>query len=601
MAEGSDIREAIEAFQRGDLDHVLGLAHSNVGSRQSAQWRHLLGLVHCRLGDPVRGVEHLRAAAQAEPDNPAFAIMLARALVDAGRADEVLQMPEPPPAGRSPTALAMWQSRAEAADAAGRTQIAADAWARVAEAAPGDWRAQGNLANALKAQQRWAEAAEALVAASRLNPAESAIRDDAVATCIRAGIQHQDLLRFDEAAEVFRRAYELTPSNPAIIRHLGAALERTNRLEDLAALLDEALGQGVPEQQLGYLRAVLARRRGQLEDARDLLMQADPADDPVAWNALKSKIEDSLGNSHSAFDAATAMNRAAVGRSVTVGPEEWERQTAAYRDEQRSLARVITPEWGKRVPVLVQPVRQRIAFLVGFPRSGTTLIDTFLLGHPEIEVLEEKQLVAAAAEVAGPIAGLPGVSLATLERARGAYLDRLADEVGARFGGLTVDKFPLDMASAPLIHAMFPTAPILFAQRHPCDVVLSGFLQPFGVVNFSDIGAAADYYDAMMSVWTASLEALPLKAHTIVYEELVQDPEAVLREAVAFLGLDWDNRILDHRRTAKSRGTIVTPSYDQVTEAVSTKASGRWRRYRDQLEPVLPVLLPWAERLGYRA
>lgn len=592
----ADMREAVEAFQRGDLDRARGLAEQQADP--SPQWRHLLGLIHCRLGDPAAGVDHLRAAAEAEPGNAAYSVMLARALVDAGRADEVVRMPEPPASG-TPAAVAMWQARAEAADAAGRADVAAQAWERVAAAAPGDWRALGNLANALKAQQRWAEAADALAKAARLNPGELAIRDDAVAALVQAGGQHQALLRFDEAEAAFRRAHELAPSDPAVVHRLGAALERTNRLEELAALLDDAAGQGVPEQRLAYLHAALARRQGRLEEARDFLFQADPADDPVAWNALKTKVEDSLGNSGDAFASATAMNRAAVERSVAADPERWEQRTAAYREEQRQLARLVTPEWGAAVPVLADPVRQRVAFLVGFPRSGTTLIDTFLLGHPEVAVLEEKQVLAAAAGVTGPIASLPEVSIATLQRARGAYLDRLAGHVGAGFVGLAIDKFPLDMASAPLIHAIFPDAPILFAQRHPCDVVLSGFLQPFGMVNFSDIHAAADYYDAMMRVWTASLDALPLKVHTIVYEDLVQDPEAVLRPAIAFLGLQWDDRILDHRRTARERGTIVTPSYDQVTEAVSIKPSGRWKRYRDQLDPVLPILLPWAEKLGY--
>jgi hypothetical protein len=90
-----------------------------------------------------------------------------------------------------------------------------------------------------------------------------------------------------------------------------------------------------------------------------------------------------------------------------------------------------------------------------------------------------------------------------------------------------------------------------------------------------------------------------LNVHTVVYEELVRDPRAVLRPLLAFLGLDWHERILDHRRTAKDRGTIVTPTYDQVTEPLNTRASGRWKRYERQLEPILPVLLAWAKKLGY--
>jgi hypothetical protein len=93
---------------------------------------------------------------------------------------------------------------------------------------------------------------------------------------------------------------------------------------------------------------------------------------------------------------------------------------------------------------------------------------------------------------------------------------------------------------------------------------------------------------------------LQIRVHTVVYEELVVDAEAVLRPAIEFLGLHWKPELLDHRATAKARGRINTPSYNQVTQPLTRAASGRWRRYEKQLAPVLPVLLPWAERLGYR-
>ena len=600
MSGGAQFKDAAEAFQRGDLDRALALAEDAVGSAPSPQWQHLLGLIHCRLGQPEAGVDHLRAAAEAEPGNPAFQVMLARALVDAGRVEELLAIPEPPPP-TSPATLALWQSRAEAADLAGKVDLSVRAWSAVMAAAPQDWRAWGNLGNALARQQRLTEAADALAEAARLNRTEPAVRADAVAALAKAGAQHQALLQFDEAEAAFRRAYALDPTDRSIVHQLGVALERTNRLEELAKLLDDASAAGIGKQELGYLWAILARREGKLEEARDLLAGADPAADPVAWNALRAKIADALGDSEQAFEAAAAMNQAAIDRSVRAEDrDEWSRRTSAYREEQRELAGTITPEWAAKVPLLAEPPRQRVAFLLGFPRSGTTLLDTFMLGHPEIAVLEEQQLVGAAAQVTGPIEDLPTVSKAKLKQARATYCDRLAEYVGAGFAGLAIDKFPLDMASAPLIQAMFPGAPILFMQRHPCDVVLSGFMQSFGLVNFSEIADAAEYYDALMRIWTASRETMALNVHDVVYEELVGDPEAVLKPAIAFLGLEWDDRILDHQRTAKARGTIQTPSYDQVTEPVTARASGRWKRYAKQLEPVLPILLPWTERLGYR-
>lgn len=595
-----ELAEAVAAFQGGDLDRARSLAEQGLAAASSPPLHHLLGLIQCRQGDPANGVEHLRMAAEAEPGNAAFQLMLMRALVDSGRAEEVLAMAQPPPAS-TPAGLALWQARAEAADSAGKPELAADAWLTVVQARPDDWRAFGNLGNALGILNRWPEAAEALAEAARLNPADPSIRADAVSALVRAGLVHHGLARFDESERALRRAYTLEPANRAVVRHLGAALERTNRLDGLAKLLDEAVAAGIAGDELAYLFALLAWRQGRAGEARERLMQADPNEDPVAWNALLAKIADRLEDSGLAFESAAAMNRAAIERAVpSESREEWKRQSIAYREEQRELARTITPEWAARIPVLDDQPPKRVAFLLGFPRSGTTLLDTFLLGHPKVAVLEEKQLVGAAAQITGPVAGLPDISLSKLRRARGKYLDLLDEHVGQRFSGLTVDKFPLDMGSAPLIHALFPGAPVIFAQRHPCDVVLSAFLQPVGMVNFSDIRDAAEYYDALMGIWAASLQALPINVHTVVYEELVKSPESVLRPVIAFLGLDWDDRVLAHQETARKRGTIITPSYDQVTEPVTAKASGRWKRYRKQLEPVLPILLPWAERLGYR-
>lgn len=593
-----DFREALDAFQRGDLGRSKALAEQAVAAAPSAEWHHLLGLIHCRLGDPAAGLPHLKAAVDADPGNPGFQVILARALVDSGRPQDVLAMPEPPPV-TSAAVLAMWQARGEAADSAGKAEASKLAWGRVSAAAPRDWRAWSNFGNALAILGEWEEAANAFAAAVSLNPDEPALRRSAASAFFQLGTQRQQQLELDAALDAFRRAYELQPGNAEIARGFALALERTNRLDELKAFVTQLRAEGVGEDRLGYLSAVLARREGRPEEALQLLLKSDPGDDPIAWQALRAKLEDALGNSAEAFEAASAMNRACLERSVTVSPEQWEQQTESYRQEQHELARAITPDWASRIPMMDEPSPRKIAFLVGFPRSGTTLLDTFLMGHPDITVLEEEQLFGKATDGIN-LKALPGIGRKRIRQARDSYLAALSDRVGKDYSGLVVDKFPLDMAKAPLIQALFPGVPFIFAQRHPCDVVLSGFMQTFGLVNFSTIEAAADYYDALMSIWTAARDTLGLNVHTTVYEELVSNPEAVLRPLVAFLGLDWDDRVLDHTRTAMSRGAIVTPSYDQVTEPVTRRAAGRWKRYSKQLQPVLPILLPWAEKLGYR-
>lgn len=646
MQSGADISEAIDAFQRGDLDRALSLAEVEVGAGGSPQWRHLLGLVHCRLADPQAGVGHLRAAAEAEPDNTAYAVMLVRALVDCGRAREALEA-APKPSGTSPAELALWHARAEAADAAGEADAAAEAWGKLCTAGSSDWRMWSSFGNSLASAGHWGEAAKALRQAVALNPEELALRRSLASALARAGLH-------DESADVLLQWVEAAPADPEnrillarlladlgrhaesdaqldqaarlttgrgfsedgellvamarkavsqevdvqLLRELARLLERTSRLDTLRTLLAHAGTLGIARDRLGYPAAAVALKDGQPDEARRLLLADSPDSDPVRWHWLMARIADSLGDPATAFTEAEAMNHAAPDFDA------WRARASQHIALVGSLADRITPDWASRIRTAAPSARRSPAFLVGFPRSGTTLLDTFLMGHPDTQVLEEVPLIHAVETALGKIEDLPERSPDELAAARDAYFAELDRHVPNGFSGLAVDKLPLNLIAAPFLYATFPDAPVVFAQRHPCDCVLSCFMQGFALNNsmacFLDIRDAAAFYDKAMTAWTRACENLPIKVHSLVYEELVADPEAALRPLVGFLGLDWSDELLDHRATAKARGAISTPSYDQVVQPLSSAAAGRWRRYEKQLEPVLPLLLPWAERLGYR-
>lgn len=557
MQRELSLAEALAAFQRGELERARELAADALSADPSSpQLQHLMGLIECRSGRIESGVDWLRRAAEAQPGNVAFRLMLVRALVDSGRANDALEAATAP-SGTSSVELALWQGRAEAASAAGVHEQAIEAWQVLSTASPADWRLWTNLGRGLLA-----------------------------------------LNRFDEAEQAYRRALASSPTELEVLRELGWTYERTNKREALAGLLDQALANGIGKDCLADLWAVRELREGRPEHARELLMKSDPGQDRLHWYRLKAKIADATDDAAEAFGAAVAMNHATGDFGA------WRERAAAYRKELRALADSITPQWAAQLPRLAKAGRRTPAFLLGFPRSGTTLLDTFLMGHPETAVLEEKGLLQSLSEIIGPVGSLAECPVAAVEHARDTYFGLLGQHVHASFDRLVIDKAPLNMLMAPLIHTLFPGTPIIFVQRHPCDSVLSGFMQSFapnlGMASFLDIGDAADFYDSAMSVWIASRQALPLNVHIVVYEDLVRDPEAALRPLLSFLGLGWSDRLLDHRATAKARGTIRNTSYDQVTESLTQTASGRWRRYQTQLEPVLPVLLPWAERLGYR-
>jgi hypothetical protein len=433
------------------------------------------------------------------------------------------------------------------------------------------------------------------------------------------GRQEDSMAQLDRAAEVAVGASGLGQGNSGLIRialgdrpatapppspaelrslrELALLLERTNRMDALRNLLDEAEALGIARDDLGYPAAAIALRDGDGAEARRLLSLESPETDPVRWHRLMAKILDSLGEPGGAFAEAEAMNRAVTDFDT------WLAKGAEYRRRVRGLAEVVTPEWAAQLRPLEPGQRPAPAFLVGFPRSGTTLLDTFLKGHPDTEVLEERHMLGAAETVLGNVAQLPLRSAAQLDQARRAYFTELDRHVDPAFAGLVIDKLPLNMLGLPVIHSLFPEAKIIFAQRHPCDAVLSGFMQSFtlndAMACFLTITDGADFYDAAMSLFSRSRDALPVTVHTLVYEELIADPERALTPLIAFLGLDWRPELLDHRATAKARGAIITPSYDQVVRPLDKAPSGRWRRYERQLEPALPLLLPWAERLGY--
>lgn len=613
------LNQAVDAFNRGDLSEAQTLAEKAVAAEPSPVWEHLLGLIHCRRGDAASGVEWLCRACDGEPGNLGFRVAAARALIDSGRATEVLAMPEPPQI-TSGAVLALWQARAEAADVTEDFVASEVSWRAVTGASPGDWRAWGNLGNALAAQDRWEDAAEALRQAVRLSPSERLLWRN-LAAALAAAERHDDTLRvledwarargasaeqaimrgaslfavqrFDEAETAYKDALESAPTDPQALQGLGHVYERTGRADRIGELVDSAAAAGVALGELGYLPAIRAMAEGRPDEADEWLSTVDCRGDPVRWYRLKSRIADRLGEPAEAFAAAEAMNRS------TAEFEEWVRRAAQYRRRLRNIAQSIE---GASASSALAPAELTPVFLVGFPRSGTTLLDTFLMGHSRISVLEELPLIMEAEKIC-PVEQAGTCSRETLEQAREAYLEGLVGNIDGHFEGVVVDKMPLNMLAVPLIGALFPHARFIFAQRHPCDAVLSGFMQSFvasePMASFLTIEGAADFYDAAMTLWTKCTQAFHLDCHTVVYEQLVDEPESALKPLIEFLGVTWEDQMLDHRRTARERGAIVTPSYDQVVQPLSKEAVGRWKLYEPQLKPVLPALLPWAERLGY--
>ena len=246
-------------------------------------------------------------------------------------------------------------------------------------------------------------------------------------------------------------------------------------------------------------------------------------------------------------------------------------------------------------------------FLVGFPRSGTTLLQQVLAGHPEVATLEERDNLRDAhgtllleAGAMGRWSSIPETKLTALRRAYWQRVEKVLAEDGKR--AVYVDKLPMNLAVLPVVHLLFPEAKIVLALRDPRDVIVSCFRSRFelnaAMIQFLSLESASRYYDAVMSLAEVSREKLPLSLHVLRYEDLVADLRGESMKLMEFLGLPWSEEALNYVETARRRA-IRTPSATQVIRPIYSSSIGQWRRYEAQLAPVLPVLEPWVRKFGY--
>ena len=451
----------------------------------------------------------------------------------------------------------------------------------------------------LRAAGRFEEALAPLRAALGENELEVVSRYE-LATCL-ARLRYRA-----EAIDHYQAILRLQPGHVQVAANLASLLERENRLDEAANWTDKALLMDPANETAQMARATLDRRSGKYQQAsqrlRSLITGIDnPINRSIAWNQLGQCLEDQ-GDRDEAFNAFKESNR--LLKTHHPGSQPDPRGPHGLQ----TLARI--QAWLKRNPMAgwKEPADRDmggIAFLVGFPRSGTTLLDRMLSAHPAIEVLEEKSLFSSLHQdwsEPGTLEALADVNEAQITDAREIYQREMSRHRRQPQRSLVIDKLPLNLAYLFLIYRLFPKAPVIFLQRHPLDVCISCFFQAFeleaSMAHFLDIGDTARYYDAVMQVAALSIDQVSNPLHPLRYEDLVAAPKDQLGALVDFLGLDWDDAVLDYRQRGGG-ATSDTPSYQQVSQPLYTRSIGRWRHYSRQLEPVLPVLQPWVEHFGY--
>ena len=595
----------------GDLAGAAASLHRALALKADfAEAHDSLGSVLQDAGQPADAAARFRRALELRPDFAEAHGNLGNALVELGQLEDAVY--------HYRRMLDLRPDLAEAHNNLGnallslrRFEEAVTSYRRALALRPNAPGAHANLGNALHALGRPQEALVHCRRALQLEP------DSAEAEQL-TGNALFDLGLFDEAAASYARALELKPDYLEAHIAAGKVLRQIGRIAEAEESCRKALGLAAHSSEALALLGEIQADRGRFDDAEKLFRQAIAIapDQPEAWAGLAryrkmqpdaawlAAAQRLLG---SALGVGQEINlRYALGKYFD-DVEEFDNAFSSYRlanelkkrgapkyDGERLARRVdqiialYDADWLRRASAQGNESRRPV-FIVGMPRSGTTLGEQILASHPdafgcgELRFWHTARVDYESLALRGA-AGRGDEGHGAIAAAAEKYLSLLTgfSAEAAR----VIDKMPANFMNLGLIHAAFPHARILHMRRNPLDTGLSIYFQIFSNTHLyaNDLEDIAHYftqYCRLMAHWQSTLPKGTIL--NVPYEKLVSDPEAGIREIVQFVGLPWDPRCLSFNETER---TVITASNWQVRQPISTSAAGRWRNYERYLDPL---------------
>jgi tetratricopeptide (TPR) repeat protein len=550
---------------------------------------HNLGLVALQRGDARRGLELLGRAVASRGANAmhwndlGVARHLLGDLPGATAAFEYSVRLDPTYVSAHCNLGIAWQQRGELdrAEACHREAI---------RLKPTFAEAFNNLGNVLHARGDLEAAAAAFEQAVRIRPEFT----DAVNS---QGVVTHELGDLPLAMECYRRVLTLQPGHADASNNLATALKEQGRIEEALAQYRETL-RLQPDHALAHYHLSQFAHEGWYRFGADEIER------------MKAFLATGKGNTHQrslfCFALADTLDRlGAIDESFGYYRQGNELRRQHFRDTQQGfdarhhrafvdgLIATFDAAYYRRVQGWGHDTEAPV-FVIGMPRSGSTLVEQILASHPTAygagelgempRVLDRLAREGAAARPPRNPFLLPDAAAAR------AMADGYLSKLQRRAGGAArvIDKTLENVFSLGVLAALFPRARVIHCRRDPIDTGVSCYFQNFQHLNFAwtleDIGVYHREYERLMAHWA---RALPLPMLEVAYEDLVHHPDAVSRKLLAFCGLSWDERCLTFYQTQR---VVRTASSLQVRRPLSTKSIGRWKRYRAHLDPLLRAL-----------
>lgn len=581
------------------------------------------------IGNPFLAGQVLAAALAAHPQQPALLTEMALICHRHGSVDEAVEWFER--AASAEGSPASWSNLASALCDASRFQEALAAVQRARETSTGDALMNFCAARALSGLGRRDEALQEAAAAVHADPEDTDYR--LLRADIAAGLDYRELAaedleklvdrmtdpvralqvaslllrigRFEAALSQYRMLATRLPESFDAWIGLALASERANDLAGLATALanaDRLAHLPFQKEAVNHLRGKQAFRDGEFVRACTLMDSAWKLPDAeTRWKAQVGFDYASSLDRNRRFEEAwkVLVEAHALQAPDQEGPAALEARTGFFRILQTEV-----PVF--EGPPCIPDGRTDPVFVVGFPRSGTTLLEQILDSRPGLKSFDEKPYLvktllefnALGLHYPEDLDRLDAQQIAVL---RAYYFEQIEADVDTE-GQRVVDKNPLNWVYLPLIQTIFPQSNIILALRHPLDVVLSCYMQNLRSTGnlYSSIDRIAELYTAMADFWQRLQPDFKGAILTTRYEDLIADPMAETQRIAMFLEMPWNESWLDSAEHARRKGIISTPSYAQVLQPLNSRAIGRWRHYRPYFDPeVMACLAPAVSAMGY--
>jgi len=556
------LEEAVASYQRGlamkpdFAEALLNLSDTllSLGRFEDAVtgYRRLLAIhpnitqAHNNLGNALRGLGRVseaaaqyRRALELDPDVAEGHNNLGNALLDLGQLDEAVRSYQRALA-LNPRSMKAHSNLGSALRELGRLEEAEGSYQHALSLEPDSAEVLNNLAIVQRLQGRAAHAEASLTRAMAINPT-------AAATLTSLAELNADRGRFAEAEKLYRQAKSLEPNSA----HAWAGIATLRNMN------------GHDDEWLAEARRLAAQR----------LRPRDEVNLQYAMGKYFDDVKD--------FENAFAHYRRANETAKTYRPPHDRTHLTATFDY---ITQIYDSAW-VRGGQLSGSASTRPIFIVGMPRSGTSLAEQILASHPSVFGAGELSFWKTASVAVGSAVLQNQPTDALLKSSAADYLQLLAERSEDR--ERVVDKMPANFAHLGMIHAALPQARIIHMQRNPIDNCLSIYFQNFHLMHTyaNDLDDLAHYYAEYLRIMRHWRSTLPQDVILDVpYEALVADQEVWSRKMVEFVGLPWDPACLDFHQTDRS---VSTFSKWQVRQKISTASVERWRNYASLIGPLM--------------